>query len=196
MKRAFIQFPEPSVAKQFLMEQQVMPLNYSHRLCTQSEQAIPGFDQDMHQAQIGAGAADWEQAKNAIRQWKMFPEAWTQIWPGNTPIETGQSVIMFARFGGLWWRNTCQIVYTIDEPDSFGFAYGTLPGHVEAGEELFRVFQKPDGSVWYEIRAFSQPRFWMARLAYPIMRYLQARFRRDSANQMKHYVAQQNTDPA
>jgi phosphatidylserine/phosphatidylglycerophosphate/cardiolipin synthase-like enzyme len=37
--------------------------------------------------------------------------------------------------------NLCRVVYVIDEPDGpiarFGFAYGTLPGHAVAGEELF-----------------------------------------------------------
>ena len=43
---------------------------------------------------------------------------------------------------GLWWLNACRIVYVVDESgpiSKFGFAYGTLPGHVESGEERFLI---------------------------------------------------------
>lgn len=30
--------------------------------------------------------------------------------------------------------------------------------------------------VWYDVRAFSQPRYWLARLGYPLVRRLQRRF--------------------
>lgn len=45
-----------------------------------------------------------------------------------------------------WWLNTSRIVYVIDDEEGdagavrrFGFAYGTLPAHAEAGEERFCV---------------------------------------------------------
>jgi uncharacterized protein (UPF0548 family) len=69
-----------------------------------------------------------------------------------------------------------RVVYVIDEPDRKGFAYGTLPGHPERGEESFVVERRPDESVWLTIRAFSRPsnRFFWA--AYPALRLLQALF--------------------
>jgi len=48
-------------------------------------------------------------------------------------------------------------VYVIDETvpvRRFGFAYGTLPAHVEQGEERFSVELHADGAVWYDLRAF------------------------------------------
>jgi uncharacterized protein (UPF0548 family) len=69
-----------------------------------------------------------------------------------------------------------RVVYVIDEPDRKGFAYGTLPGHPERGEESFVVERRADESVWLTIRAFSRPanRFFWA--AYPALRLLQALF--------------------
>jgi len=64
----------------------------------------------------------------------------------------------------------------IDEPDRKGFAYGTLPGHPERGEESFVVERRPDESVWLTIRSFSRPAnrwFWAA---YPLLRMMQAIF--------------------
>ena len=47
----------------------------------------------------------------------------------------------------------------------------------------------PDDSVWYDLRAFSRPRYWPARLGYPMTRRLQRRFVRDSKTAMRAAVA-------
>ena len=70
----------------------------------------------------------------------------------------------------------------------FGFAYGTLFAHVEQGEERFSVELREDGSVWYDLRAFSKPRYWPVRIAKPIARRLQAKFVRDSQASMRAAV--------
>jgi len=73
-----------------------------------------------------------------------------------------------------------------DRDTESGFAYGTLTNHAEAGEELFEVFLDPQtDQVMYRIRAVSWPQVMLARLGQPIVRLLQARFRRDSAAAMK-----------
>jgi uncharacterized protein (UPF0548 family) len=52
-----------------------------------------------------------------------------------------------------------------------GFAYGTLPGHAESGEEWFLVeWDRTDGGVCYDILAFSRPQQILARLGYPWVR--------------------------
>lgn len=38
----------------------------------------------------------------------------------------------------------CQVVYVLDEPDRQGFAYGTLPGQPESGEEAFVIERADD----------------------------------------------------
>jgi uncharacterized protein (UPF0548 family) len=84
---------------------------------------------------------------------------------------------------GFWSLNACRIAYVIEEhggKEKYGFAYGTLPGHAAIGEERFTVeFDKNDGTVWYDILAFSRPKA-LARLAYPFTRSLQWRFAKDS----------------
>lgn len=41
----------------------------------------------------------------------------------------------------------CRVVYLIDESDRQGFAYGTLPGHPESGEETFVVQRTDDDTT-------------------------------------------------
>ncbi|CAN5528128.1 DUF1990 domain-containing protein [soil metagenome] len=66
-----------------------------------------------------------------------------------------------------------RVVYVIDEPLRKGFAYGTLPGHPESGEEAFIVEFRDDDSVWLTIRAFSRPSSWIFWVGYPIVRLMQ-----------------------
>ncbi len=154
--------------------------------------APPGYDFDHQRAALGRGGAIFEAACAAIRQWRMFPPEWMAIHPPAPPVRPGQTVAVLARAFGGWWLNSCRIVYVLDEEEPFrrfGFGYGTLPGHVECGEECFRVEWLPDGTVWYDVRAFSHPRHWLARLGYPVVRRLQRRFARDSLAAMRRAVA-------
>jgi uncharacterized protein (UPF0548 family) len=74
--------------------------------------------------------------------------------------------------------------------DVVRFAYGTLPGHAESGEERFLVeWDRTTDAVHYDILAFSRPRHPLARLGYPLTRRVQRRFARDSATAMRRAVA-------
>lgn len=85
-------------------------------------------------------------------------------------------VAVLARSLGLWWLNACRIVYLVDEQierKSFGFAYGTLPDHAESGEGRFVIEMDEDGTVWYDILAFSRPNRTLARIGYRYVRRVQ-----------------------
>lgn len=109
---------------------------------------------------------------------------WVHLCWHNAPIQAGTTVGILVSHFGFWSLNAARIVYVIDEPMRFGFAYGTLQDHAESGEERFLVEMLPDGSVWYDLYAFSRPRAFMARIGYPISRALQRRFARDSMKAM------------
>lgn len=79
---------------------------------------------------------------------------------------------------GLRFTAPVRVVYLLDEPGRRGFAYGTLPGHPESGEELFAVEHRADDSVWVVIRAFSRPSSWLNWAAYPLLRLQQWRYTR------------------
>jgi len=67
----------------------------------------------------------------------------------------------------------CRVVYTVDEPGRRGFAYGTLPGHPEAGEESCILEVHDDSRITFTVSAFSRPDSPLARAAGPVGRYLQ-----------------------
>jgi uncharacterized protein (UPF0548 family) len=77
------------------------------------------------------------------------------------PHHGGTVVGVLGPHFGLWSLNSCRIVYVIEEEASllkrYGFAFGTLPGHVERGEERFTVeWDRADDSVSYEVFAFAR----------------------------------------
>jgi uncharacterized protein (UPF0548 family) len=151
-----------------------------------------GYAIDHNRIEIGRGTEDFEAGCDAIRQWRTFPRPWTRISLPDTPIRIGETVVMQAHALGLWWLNAARIVYTLDENGAtrrFGFAYGTLPAHVEQGEERFSVELDSDGRVWYDLRAFSRPRYWPVRIGEDLARRLQARFVRESQASMLAAVA-------
>lgn len=176
----------------FIETEKDRPFSYKEVGYTGFEEPVPGYDNDFNFIEIGRGEAVWQAAKEAIRQWKMFPGDWACIFPDNTPIREEETVAMAARVLGFWWLNSCRIVYVVDNERQFGFAYGTLPGHIECGEELFMVEKSVDGAVQYVIKAFSRPRFWLARLGYPMVRQYQKKFVRDSKQSMLAF-AQKHT---
>jgi uncharacterized protein (UPF0548 family) len=69
----------------------------------------------------------------------------------------------------------CKIVWIVDQPSRYGFGFGTLPGHVEIGEEAFVLSVDEFGDVWFEVRAFSRPAKWWVRLGSPLAKLVQAR---------------------
>jgi uncharacterized protein (UPF0548 family) len=83
-----------------------------------------------------------------------------------------------------------RVVGALDDDTRFGFVYGTLTNHAEAGEELFEVGVDPrTDDVLYRIRAISWPRAALARMGRPVVRRLQAQFRRDSAAALRRAVS-------
>jgi uncharacterized protein (UPF0548 family) len=183
--------PSEDAIRVFLASQSGLPLSYPEVGSTQHEPP-PGYVFDHNRVALGRGAIVFEAACAAICQWRMFPRPWTEIHPADTPIQVGNAVAVLARAVGLWWLNACRIVYVIDEsgpPRRYGFAYGTLPGHVESGEERFLIEWDREDTVWYDLSAFSRPKAWMVRCAYPLARRQQRRFAVHSLVAMREAAA-------
>jgi uncharacterized protein (UPF0548 family) len=178
--------PSPRHIAQFLADSRDLPLSYQPVGLALASTA--SFDADETIIALGSGAAIYERAKAALREWTQFDLGWVELYPRHAPIDVGSVVAVLIHHLGFWSLNGCRVVYGIgnDAVHEFGYAYGTLVNHGECGEEVFKVVMKPGtGEVSYVIRASSRPRAALARLGYPVARQLQARFRRDSARVMQ-----------
>jgi uncharacterized protein (UPF0548 family) len=173
--------------RRFLAGQRELPFTYGAVGATAGTPPS-GYAVDRTRIRLGDGEPVFRSAIAALRRWGQFDLDWVAAWPPDTPIQKGEVVAVMGRAIGIWWLNACRVVYTVDEagPTSrFGFAYGTLPGHVESGEERFLVeWDRGDDAVWYDILAFSRPNHVLTRLGYPVVRRFQRRFGRDSAAAM------------
>jgi len=92
---------------------------------------------------------------------------------GSALIAPGDTAMLRIPFLLARVKAPARVVYVVDEPTRRGFAYGTLPGHPEDGEEAFVVEIADDDSVWIVIRAFSRPARWYWWLVYPVLRMTQ-----------------------
>ena len=175
--------PSEEFVRQFISSQQKLPFSYPQVGSTQSHPPV-GFTVDHNRIKLGEGEEIYRRGISALRRWQQFELGWVTIVPPGKFLEVGTTVAVLAKVFGWWSLNAARIVYLIDEGEArgsrFGFAYGTLPDHVERGEERFMVEWQADNSVWYDIYAFSRPRDPLARVGFPITRLLQKRFVRDS----------------
>src|SRR5438045_912864 len=106
-----------------------------------------------------------------LREWAAHLGAGLLVEPCDPPAE-GRTVAVAAPAGPLTAIAICRIVALVDEPDRFGFAYGTLPGHPERGEEAF-VVERAGQGVLFRIIAFSRRAELLARLGGPVTRAIQ-----------------------
>jgi uncharacterized protein (UPF0548 family) len=160
--------PGVELRRRFLEAQSKLDFTYSEVGATAGKPP-ENYAIDHTRIAIGEGEAIFRNARRALERWEQFKIGWLEVWPPGTPIRTGETVVVAARVFGVWSLNSARIVYVVDESSDtvsrFGFAYGTLPGHVEAGEERFLVeWNKSDNRVWYDILAFSRPRHLLTRL--------------------------------
>jgi uncharacterized protein (UPF0548 family) len=179
--------PSADAIRGFLTAQANLPFTYE---AVGATAAIPpaGFVVDRTRIKLGEGEPVFRSAIAALGRWEQFHLGWVEAGLPDTPIQSGEVVAVVGRAIGLWWLNACRIVYVVDEKgpiSKFGFAYGTLPGHVESGEERFLIeWNHGDDGVWFDILAFSRPNHVLTRLGYPVVRRVQKRFGRDSAASM------------
>ena len=152
----------------FLAEQAGQPFSYEEVGATRGD--LPdGYDTAVVTFALGSGEETFRRARRAVETWTMFDVPWIELHGREQRPVPGVCVAPAARVLGLWSLNAARVVYVIDEPDRYGFAYGTLPGHAERGEELFAVARAADGSISYEIRVFSRPQLWWSKLAKPVV---------------------------
>jgi len=184
--------PSADSIRRILAAQANLPFSYAAVGAT-ARTAPAGFVVDRTRIKLGEGEPVFHSARAALQRWEQFRLGWVEAWSPETPIQPGEVVAVMGWAIGLWWLNSCRIVYVVDESEPisrFGFAYGTLPGHVESGEERFLIeWDRADDSVWYDIMAFSRPNHILTRLGYPVVRRTQKRFGRDSAASMLRAVA-------
>lgn len=118
-----------------------------------------GYRHIRRTAAVGEGRSCFENAADRLMHWGVQRGAGLRIQTSSEVAEVGALVRI--RLGPVPAYG--RVVYTVDEPNRRGFAYGTLRGHPESGEELFAV-RYDEGRVYVDVVAFSRPATWWSRL--------------------------------
>ncbi|MDT5095788.1 MAG: hypothetical protein QOH60_5151 [Mycobacterium sp.] len=127
---------------------------------------LPDGYHHLHEsARIGTGLTRFEDAAARVMKFGMLRGAGVRVTSSSEVAEVGTVAVV--HLGPI--RAPCRVVYVIDEQHRRGFAYGTLAGHPERGEELFSVRYEPsEDAVYGEVAAFSRHATWWSRAAGPV----------------------------
>ena len=151
-------------------ELRAAPLSYipseDHDACP------PGYERLSRS--VNLSRRDYDVAARDLITWRMHSRAGLRVEASEVPLRQDTVVLMRWGFGALSLKIPCRVVDVIDEERRRGFAYGTLPGHPEAGEERFLLEQIDDGRIVLTITAYSKPASTLARLGGPVSRAAQS----------------------
>ena len=168
---------EELLAGDELVRWQQAPLGYAEVGATRGPLPLP-YHHVRERASIGAGAETFASAAADLFRWEVQRRAGLRVTPSARTVDEG--VVALLRLGPApaAVRAPVRVVYVVDEPDRRGYAYGTLVGHPERGEEAFVVERDAAGSVFLTITAFSRPATLLARAGGPVSRLAQRRVTR------------------
>ncbi|MFE1286178.1 DUF1990 family protein [Streptomyces sp. NPDC058751] len=146
-----------------------MPYTYEDVGATREDRCPPGFHRLHVRSRIGEGEAVFRRASEALMTWELHRAMGIRMVSDADKAAPGVDVTV-----GLGLiKAPCRIVWTAEEHRRTAWAYGTLPGHPECGEEAFVVNRTGDGTVWLTVTAFSRASKWYARAGGPAVRRLQ-----------------------
>lgn len=114
-------------------------------------------------------------ASHALFNWNAHIGAGFLVYPPDTSACLGATILLCRKLAVGYVTLSCRVVQVINEPNRQGFAYGTLPLHLEQGEQRFVVEQESEGRVRFLIETTSRPTHPISRLGYPVTRLIQER---------------------
>ena len=163
---------------------------YAEVGASRDEVLPPGYHHVRVRERIGDESA-FDRAVFGLRTWVAHEGAGLQIFPRDA-VQPDATVVAVTSLGFVQMVAPCRIVAVFKEPGTFGFSYGTLPGHPEIGEESFGL-ERFDGATFFTVSAFSRPVDLLARLSWPIGRKVQRSVTRRYVQSLWRFVASGTT---
>jgi len=153
------------------------------------------FRHEHYKRELGSGESTFTRAVDGLQHWQAHRVPGITVLPENTAITPDAIVVVTLGVSFLALAAPCRIIGVVDEPTRWGFAYGTLPGHPEQGEEAFVVSIDAEGIVRFEVNVFSRPSDPIVKLSGPIGRSVQRWGTNGYLNALERYVANPNASP-
>jgi uncharacterized protein (UPF0548 family) len=179
--------PSASALGDLVREQAGCGLSYREAGATAGRMPT-GYRHDRWQIDLGAfDEGTFARLAAALRHWQPQRGAGFTIVP-DEPVTLGLTFALVVPLPVGYVTGAGRIVYVTEQPQCYGFAYGTLPAHPEQGEEAFHV-ARDGGRLVFSVTAFSRPRHPAARLGAPVTRALQVRANRSYLRAMRRAAA-------
>lgn len=164
----------PSSTARLLSAAEGAEPTYAEQGATLLRQLPDGYRLLSGGAIIGHGSDAFAAAVEGLRGWRAHDLPGMGVLPSGAVLQRGATVLVLFGTTAAAIAAPCRIIEVVDEPRRFGFAYGTLPGHPEQGEESFVVSLGDDDEVRFEIWAFSRAGDRFTRLIGPLGRATQS----------------------
>ena len=133
------------------------PYTYPELGATAEAELPAGYRHVRRSLVLGHGDDVRRRALDALLHWRMHRAAGLHVTPQREEVRAGEVVVQRLGIGPIGLTIPCRVVrVTLDDGRGGGFAYGSLPGHPEIGEESFTV------------RAFAKPAIRLTRIAPPV----------------------------
>jgi len=133
-----------------------------------------GYDHIRRDRVLGHGPATFAGASAQLLSWELHRRSGLTVQASSATAAEGVNVLLGFGLGRLRLGIPCRVVQVVDEATRRGFAYGTLVGHPESGEERFVIEMRESGEVAIVVTAFSKPALWWSHLGRPVGRRVQA----------------------
>lgn len=114
--------PTAESIRRILSEQAKLDLSYSAVGAT-ADTPPSEYVVDRTRIELGSGKSVFHSTRAALQRWDQFRLGWMEPWPPETPIQSGQAVVIVVWAVGVWWLNSCRIICVVDESG---------PSHAEA----------------------------------------------------------------
>jgi uncharacterized protein (UPF0548 family) len=160
-------------ARRRLRELADAALTYPQVGATRDDRLPGGYGHVFRDVLVGTGPAVFRRTADRLLGWDVHRGAGLKVTATHDRAVPEAIVLLQAGPVVAGLQFPCRVVYTVTEPDRQGFAYGTLPGHPEQGEEAFLVTIIDGADVHFHIRAFSRAATLPARLGGPLTRLVQ-----------------------
>lgn len=170
--------PRITVSDALIERFRTIPFSYPEIGATRQERLPRGYRHLERQVDAGRGEQRYHELSERLSTWQLHAQAGLALQVSDERARQGSIQLATLSLGPGRIKTRCRVVYVIAEERRSGFAYGTLEGHPERGEEQFTVALTDDERVVFSLRAFSRNAWLFARLGSPVSNRVQAMINR------------------
>jgi uncharacterized protein (UPF0548 family) len=165
--------PNEQQLKSVLSAQSKFPVTCATFDMSDQAHAPRGFKETGGSVLLGHGQSVLDGAVQNIKHWRVHEHAGLNVTPHGTEVNESDDVMLLKKLLIGYVTVSCRVLSITQSRDQWGFTYGTLPHHVERGEELFMVARASDGAVTFTVRAMSRPGHFLTKVGAPVARLIQ-----------------------